>query len=156
LEQEKREPHVIAVFGRVPELLTEREIKEFDEKLRKVIHAVPSSVWDSILSSSPPCFSRGTAIPVVAIGANQGAITVWVPDRDFAAADEIYEIISEKAKSLFGIKDVPVVFSGGISFVPAVAWPPPPPYGAPFSRILVGLRYNVVVVDEPLKMMPAT
>jgi hypothetical protein len=76
LEQEKLEPHVIAVFGRVPELLTERQIKEFDEKLRRVIDAVPSSVWDSILSSSPPCFSRGTAIPVVAIGANRGAINI--------------------------------------------------------------------------------
>jgi hypothetical protein len=32
-----------------------------------------------------------------------------------------------------------VVFSGGIRFVPAVTWPPPPPYGAPFSRIPGGV-----------------
>lgn len=140
LEEEKQQPHVIAVFGKVPELSAELEIKEFDEKLRRIIQAVPSSVWDSILSSSVEQVPREqeNRYPVVATGASQGVITIGLPNRDFTAIGEIYKIISEKAKSLYEIKDVPVMFSGDAS-VTFATWTPLPPYGARYRPIPGGV-----------------
>jgi len=99
LEEAKGDPSVIAVFGRIPTLATEREIKEFDAKLSAVIDKARPLLTNLITDAS--------------IAAWRGYISIAVPGDHIPAAEQIYAVISEKAKSLFGIEDVPAIFSGG-------------------------------------------
>lgn len=131
LDEERKQPHVLAVFGISPKLNTEYDIKKFDKKLLKIVREVPSSVWDCILSNNSLLSDRHYSkanIPVIMTGANQGVIAIGLPNRDLSVAAEVYDVISAKAKNLYEIKDVPVVFSGDVS-VGLATWTPFPPYG---------------------------
>jgi len=130
LEKERQQSHVMAVFGKTPELSTEYEIKKFDEKLLNIIQDIPSSVWDSILANNLSLSGNRNPevnIPVIMTGANHGVITIGLPNQDLSVTKEVYDIISEKAKNLYEIADVPVVFWGGVS-VSFTTWTPLPPY----------------------------
>ena len=128
LEKERQQSHVMTVFGKTPELSTEYDIKRFDEKLLKIIRDIPSSIWDSILANDLSLSDNRNPevnIPVIMTGANQGVITIGLPNQDLSVAKEVYDIISEKAKNLYKIVDVPVVFWGGVS-VSFTTWTPLP------------------------------
>ncbi|MCL0052858.1 hypothetical protein M1M92_05375 [Peptococcaceae bacterium] len=145
LEEAKQCPNTIAVFGKMPPLPTQEALREFAEKLRvvaeEVIEPTSSPVRDLV---------ECTILFTVTY---EGVIRINVCGSHVAQADKIYEIISQRAKSLFGIEDVPVVISGGwrvktpelplhVEVVSdreplASSWPPPPPYGD-FYRPIVG------------------
>ena len=126
-EELRQSPYIIAVFGRVPALSTERELTEFNEKLNKVIDEVCP-----LLCKLPRC-----EFPLGTIGAFRGAISISVRSDQLGRAEEVYEIIAEKAESLFGIEDVPVVFSNAMDDGPAGGGPPSrgPAGGGPQSRL---------------------
>jgi hypothetical protein len=138
----RQNPYIIAVFGRVPAFSTEQELTEFNEKLNKVI----DEVWP-LLRKLPRCeFPLGTIV------AWRGAIGIAVRSDQLARAEEVYEIIAEKAYSLFGIEDVPVTFTNAMDAGPAHAEfvgpqgrRPSPTLGpassgwrAPFNEVVIG------------------
>jgi hypothetical protein len=130
LEERRQNPYIVAVFGRVPVFSTEQELLEFNEKLGKVIDAVLP-----LLDKLPQC-----EFPPRAIGAYRGTICITVRGDQLAiaTAEEVYEIIAEKAESLSGIEDVPVTFGKGFKYVLAYGDPQVPCSGSASSGSLVG------------------
>jgi len=100
-EELQHNPRIIALFGRVPPLSTEQELEKFNEKLEEVIEAALP-----LLGKLPRC-----EFPLGLIIALHGAISIAVCSDQLPRAEEVYQIIAEKAESLFGIKDVPVTFN---------------------------------------------
>ncbi|MCL0080113.1 hypothetical protein M1O18_04355 [Dehalococcoidia bacterium] len=146
-EEMARDPGVIALFGRVPSFSTAQETKEFVNKLGKI--------W---CLASPELRKRfgHCDFPWVMIDWSRGAIYIRVEPEHLPRAAEIYKIIAEKAESLFGIKDVPVIFRGGVppfqplnacdspqapqasyalpQHQPPPPWEPPPHWQAPWNE----------------------
>jgi hypothetical protein len=127
----RRNPYIIAVFGRVPAFATEGELREFEEKLEQVV----DKAWP-LLQKLPRC-----KFPPAGIVVSQGAISIAVYSDQLPRAEEVYQIIAEKAERLFGIEDVPVTFSvcrggllvGGLSSPASSGWRPP--FNEPFHPI---------------------
>ncbi|MCL0036650.1 hypothetical protein M1N47_04520 [Dehalococcoidia bacterium] len=102
--QELKDKPNIIVFGRVPEFSGEQELREFNQKLEKLLNEVLDKVVP-LLRELKRC-----EFPLVMIGTYRGAISIDVPSHCLPRAQEIYLVIAQKAESLFGIDDVPVVF----------------------------------------------
>ncbi|MCL0039306.1 hypothetical protein M1N46_03655 [Dehalococcoidia bacterium] len=143
-EEMARDPGVIALFGRVPSFSTAQETKEFINKLGKI--------W---CLASPELRKRfgHCDFPWVMIDWSRGAIYIRVEPEHLPRAAEIYKIIAEKAESLFGIKDVPVIFRGGVPpFQPLTHWQAP--WNEPFAEIPGAVK--VTPADDPARYSTAS
>ncbi|MCL0095876.1 hypothetical protein M1O52_05095 [Dehalococcoidia bacterium] len=101
-EELKRNRYIIAVFGRVPALSTEEELEEFNQKLEKVLYELAPLLRQ---------IRHGRSPLVVSLSVSRGAINIAVRSDRFPRAEQIYGWIAKKAESLFGIEEVPVIFS---------------------------------------------
>lgn len=106
LEEVRQSPYTIAVFGEMPSIHTEAELRKFSEKLEvivnEVIEPIPSPVRDLV------------ECQILITSTHEGAIRIGIYGDYIAEADRIYEIISESAERLFGIENVPVIITGGV------------------------------------------
>jgi hypothetical protein len=102
-EELRLNPYTFALFGRVPVFATEEELREFIEKLEQILDKA-----EPLLLELPRC-----EFPFVLFDVYRGTIRVVVHSDPLARAEEVYRIIAEKAESLFGIEEVPVVFIKG-------------------------------------------
>lgn len=101
-EELRRNRYIIAVFGRVPALSTEEELEEFNQKLEKVLYELAPLLRQ---------IRHGRSPLVVSLPVSRGAINIAVRSDRFPRAEQIYGWIAKKAESLFGIEEVPVIFS---------------------------------------------
>ncbi|MBT9159786.1 MAG: hypothetical protein DDT26_01051 [Dehalococcoidia bacterium] len=146
----KRNPRIIALFGRVPAFSTEQELEEFNQKLEKV------------LSDVAPLLRQlcRYEFPLGALVASQGAISVAVRSDHLPRAEEVYEMIAKKAESLFGIQNVPVTFSNAVGGGPqgppssptSTGWAPP--WNEPFPEIPGAVK--VTPADDPARYTTAS
>lgn len=148
LERAKQSPYTIAIFGKMPPLYTQDALREFREKLdgvvKEVIEPFPSPVRDLVECN------------IMITTTCDGVIRIGIYGDHVANAEEVYEVISEKAKSLFGIEDVPVIISGGtrgetlelaLEGTAFSSWPPPPPYGDRYRPIVGGIAKTALYVN---------
>jgi len=144
-EELRLDPHIFALFGRVPAFSTQWEMMEFDEKLDQAMHKAWPLVREVL------CGDEWQLIKV-----SRGVLTIYVRSDSLPRAEEVYEIIAEKAERLFGIEDVPVVFSnapvtitrrlgGSLSNPASSGWRPP--FNQPHCPIPGGVK--VTSADWP-------
>ncbi|MCL0059890.1 hypothetical protein M1O20_05360 [Dehalococcoidia bacterium] len=105
LEEVKHNRNIIEAFGRVPQLSTQQELDEFNQKLEKVLSELAPLLWELRLCRAPRRFRL-----VRSLGVFGGAITIELDHFYFPRAEQVYGWIDERAESLFGIEEVPVIF----------------------------------------------